>query len=341
MIRKNVVIAGAAALAVSLCGISATHAEGPKLKTIRSIALTVENDYFAGTDRNYTQGLRLSLTSLPVLDSEMDGVARFVSKKLLRAKPGEELRKEIAIGQSIFTPEDRLATEPLPDQHPYAGWLYLEASAFLLRPERAIFDTLTVQAGIVGPAAGGEWVQNNFHSLIGDDELLGWDNQLENEPGIAISFNRKHRILLVGDDSGGLNLDFIPSYGATVGNIRTQANIGGLFRLGWGLRETFGPPRVRPALGGTAVFESDAKFSGYLFLGTEGRAVAQNIFLDGNTWRESLSVDKKPLVADFQLGLVFQYEDWLLSWSMVARTEEFKTQTERQRFGAISIVRRF
>ena len=49
-------------------------------------------------------------------------------------------------------------------------------------------DTLQVDLGVIGPAAGGEFVQNNFHRLIGVARANGWANQLHNEPTIGSGF---------------------------------------------------------------------------------------------------------------------------------------------------------
>ena len=80
----------------------------------------------------------------------------------------------------------------------------------------------------------------------------------------------------------------------------------------------------------------------YLFGGVQGRAVAQNIFLDGNTFQNSASVDKKVLVADFTVGASVFYMDWAkLDFTFTERTKEFKTQQSMDRFGAASLSVRF
>lgn len=307
-----------------------------------SIGFVVENDVFADTDHNYTNGVRLVFTSPFVEDGDAYGWDRFVADRMLGRGSGDFYRREFAIGQSIFTPDDGEATEPLPGQHPYAGWFYGEVSAQVLRPARRMLDTATLQIGIVGPSAGGEFVQNNFHELIDVGEFKGWDNQLKDEPGFVLSFDRKHSLPIESFGSNGrFGADFIPSYGFSVGNVLTQANIGAVLRLGYDLDRTFGPSRIRPALGGSTFFSTRSPLSGFVFVGVEGRAVAQNIFLDGNTWQDSLSVDKRPFVGDLQGGFVLQYSNWQLAWTMVARTKEFETQRGQQRFGAVSLTRRF
>ena len=75
----------------------------------------------------------------------------------------------------------------------------------------------------------------------------------------------------------------------------------------------------------------------YLFGGLEGRAVARNIFLDGNTWEASPSVSKKTFVADFQAGAVLTYDQMRVSYTHVWRTKEFETQRHGEQFGAISV----
>ena len=65
---------------------------------------------------------------------------------------------------------------------------------------RAIFgiefdtlDSVELNFGVVGPYALGEEVQNNYHDLIGVARSNGWDNQLNNELGFMMIFERKWR----------------------------------------------------------------------------------------------------------------------------------------------------
>ena len=295
-----------------------------------------ENDYFANTDRNYTNGVRLSYISG---FKTPNGVSRFVSRRLLGADDDAGIRRGFAIGHSIFTPQDISATAPLPDQHPYAGWLYGEYSVVV--EQRDIIDQFSLQVGVVGPAAGGEFVQNNWHELIGAQNVNGWDNQIGNEPGIVLSYERKMRALK-SIDRNGLSADVTPSYGVSFGNIYTHARAGLTFRLGSDLRNDYGPPRIRPSLAGGGYFSPRDRFSWYVFAGAEGRAVAHNIFLEGSLFREGdPSVDKHVLTGDFQAGLVMQVRRIQVAYTYVYRTEEFATQDGAQQFGAVSISGKF
>ncbi len=221
----------------------------------------------------------------------------------------------------------------MPSAHdrPYGGWLYVGAS-LLQETKLGTFSQLEnveIDAGAVGPVALGKQVQNNFHQFINDAAAKGWASQIQNEPGILVSYERLWRLPLIGDGYDGV--DIVPQAGATAGNVFTYGEIGALVRIGHNLHADYGPARIRPALSGTDYFDS-SQFQGnwgyYFFAGAQGRAVAQDIFLDGNTFRQSPHVDKKPLVADLQAGfsVIWPYNYVRTDFSVVRRTEEFYGQ---------------
>ncbi len=78
------------------------------------------------------------------------------------------------------------------------------------------------------------------------------------------------------------------------------------------------------------------KSSLHLFASFDGRAVARDIFLDGNTFRNSHSVDKKYFVGDMSVGMGLIYHRWKISVARVWRSEEFDGQDEPHQFGSIS-----
>ena len=129
--------------------------------------------------------------------------------------------------------------------------------------------------------------------------------------------------------------------GFSLGNVLTEASAGLTLRVGSNLGGDYGPPRIRPSLAGAGFFAPAGTFSAYLFAGVQGRAVARNIFLDGNSFEDSPSVDKKHFVADFQAGVVMQFNDIQLAYTFVTRTKEFETQDDRQTFGALSVSFKF
>ena len=185
-------------------------------------------------------------------------------------------RYEILFGQSVFTPKDTAREDPDPDDRPYAGWLY-GGVGLIQDTDRRRLDHLELLAGVIGPDAFGEEAQNDYHQFIGVDKSRGWDEQLHNEPGVMLSYERKWRFLQpIG---GGFAVDAIPELGITVGNVMDYVQAGGMLRFGKNLEADYGPQRIRPALSGTPYFNSDyldGPFGFYFFVGTQGRAVARN-----------------------------------------------------------------
>ena len=67
----------------------------------------------------------------------------------------------------------------------------------------------------------------------------------------------------------------------------------------------------------------------------------RNIFLDGNSFKNSPSVDKKPLVHDANAGISLTFGKTQLAYTLNWRSKEFDGQDEESLFGALSIARRF
>jgi hypothetical protein len=293
------------------------------------VTILEENDsLFFNSDKHYTQGLRLSNLS-PNLqpESAWTDVLNFIGRTTPIFQEGGDRRIALFLGQSIFTPKNLAAIPPDPRDRPYAGWLYVGAS-LLQDTEHRTLENLELDAGLVGPGSLAKQVQNDFHQFIGIAQAKGWSSQLQNEPGVMLSYERLWRVPLAGDPNNGI--DIVPQLGATAGNIMTYGEAGALLRLGKGLQADYGPVRIRPAFSGTDYFNAtalDGDYGFYFFVGAQGRAVGHNIFLDGNTFRNSPNVPKKNLVADLQAGFSFFWSaSFRLDLSVVRRTQEFRGQ---------------
>jgi hypothetical protein len=275
----------------------------------------LENDEVAGTDRHYTNGMEFTWLSAPM-------------------QSHSNWRYGLALGQQIYTPNDTDTPLPLPGERPYAGWLYAGFSLVMDRGDE--LDTWVLNLGVVGPSAQGEWLQREVHRRIGSHQSYGWDNQLADEIGGQLIYDHRWRALWQ-TKRGGLGADVTPHVGLSLGNVATYANAGFTLRLGNDLRDDYGVPHIRPSLPGTGYFEPNDAFGWYLFAGVDGRAVARNIFLDGNTGRESLSVDKAVFVADLQAGVAVSFSRVRLAYTYVYRTREYRGQPAPDRFGSVSI----
>lgn len=302
------------------------------------LTLTIENDSLgAGTDRNYTSGIRLSWFDTSAI---APALARELDPFLPMMDINETTSVHYSIGQNLYAPRNLNLPVPDPNDRPYAAFLYGSMGLISITDNR--MDYLEGTLGIIGPAALGEQSQKLIHTFTNSDDPQGWDYQLETEPGLMLSWQRLWPEAYTAD-MGSVHFRTSPYVGTTVGNVYTYANTGLLFQLVPQAFKWQGMPlRVRPAMPGSGYFSvPEGEFSWSLFAGLEGRAVARNIFLDGNTFRDSPSVDKKYAVGDANVGVAFTYGRTQLSYTLNWRSEEFHGQEKPDLFGAVSLGYRF
>ena len=255
--------------------------------------------------------------------------------------PGEEARISLGLGQNMYTPSNiDIANPPLSD-HPYGAYLYGTVGLIAkTRDQSGVtdrLDQLQIQFGMIGPSALGKQAQTfSIHSAWGIHKPKGWGAQLRDEPGLVINYERSWRYSF--PLMWGFEMQADPHVGAALGNVYDYVNVGAMARLGFDLPDDFGPVRVDPGLPGSSYFETKGNaFGGYLFAGIDGRAIARNIFLDGNSWAASRSVAKNIFVGDLQYGAAITLYSWRLTYTHVFRTREFKTQIGPDQFGALSL----
>ncbi|WP_225919579.1 lipid A deacylase LpxR family protein [Actomonas aquatica] len=321
----------------------------------------IENDYFGGTDQNYTNGFKLSWLSADLSEWDRSGWQQtFIEALPFINKAGTQKNIGVGFGQHIYTPEDISRPNPDPLDRPYAGWAYFEFS-FLAKTDR-VADNITVQLGMVGPHSYADDIQTFYHELIDDELPMGWDYQIGDELGVNLAWERKWRFYArtvtaadrwgfrsnpfstkADQDRARWGFDAIPHIGAVVGNVKTYANAGLTVRAGYNLPSDFGVALMRPAgLAASPVDDLDPRVRGagwsfFAFGGVDGRAVARDIFLDGNTFKDSRSVDKKNFVADFTYGFGIVRNSFQLTFTRVVRTKEYETQVgSNSDFGSVT-----
>ena len=302
------------------------------------VTLTVENDMFGGgTDQHYTNGVQLTYFRVGQTPPRMAG---FLEKTLPFFDVNQTTSSHYSIGQTLFTPDDITVAQPQPNDRPSAGFLY--GSAGFSTVEKNWIDDVEVVAGIVGPWAFGEETQKTVHRWVDAPKPQGWSSQLENEPVIMLNAQRRWP-MAAHARVGEVVLRAAPHVAASVGNLYTYAGVGGTVQL---LPEEFqwqsAPSRIRPAIPGNGLFSGPPDKLGWmLFAGVEGRAMLHNIFLDGNTFADSASVNKHTFVGDANLGAALMWNQFRASYTLTARTPEFSSQQENDLYGVFSFGIRF
>ena len=314
----------------------ADTSESWSLKDLRARDLTAywDNDgtlpkVGADSDRFYTNGAGFELS----LDLNLP---KGLQEKLAPPSSWNDPRfgAGIAIKQLIFTGETIIDPNPPLDDHPYAGYLYFAFS--FQRADETKHDHFELDLGVVGERAQGEMIQKWIHNTFPDqDDPQGWGNQLANELAINFDFERTWKTRK--GEIFGAEFEMLPAIGFELGNVSVKAKGRVTLRVGMNLPEDFGPASFLGhkdhTVGATDWGKGDFSFYAYATLGVD--AVARDIFLDGNTFASSRSVDSKPLVAQTTVGLMARYKSFYAGWSQSYQTEQYETQPGGQAWGTI------
>lgn len=334
--RRAAVMVGAMLSAVLLGGVARAMTPPPVY------ALTEEDDgIFTHQDRHYTQGLMLTRTASPTAGGFWEGLSNDLAQAAgwLGAGPVTGQRYQFPIiGQSIFTPTNIAATVPNPHDRPYAAWLYVGAG-LMQRSESGRIDHFQLLVGVVGPSAMGEQIQNGYHGIVGYGTANGWNHQLHDEPGLVATYRTTWDEPLYR--SRDFEIDALPQLGVTVGNLWTYGEGGLILRLGQELAAGGTPQTVTPGLSGPGWFNPsrmDGPFGWMLYGGVQTRAVWRDLFLEGNSYRNSPGVEKRNFVTDEDVGISLLFRFGLrVDISYIKRSREFSGQVNDDRIGSITL----
>ena len=270
--------------------------------------ITLENDLYHDTDRAYTHGTRV----FDLIDYAPSWATNFW--------PDKDVKFGWGFAQYMYTPSDISIAELIEDDRPYGGWLYIE---FLLMARDDMFmDVVGIDIGVTGEEAGSDKTQELVHKYTDSVTPRGWDNQIGTEIGVDLLYQKKYRWRYENV------FDVVSQSGGSLGNIYTYVNAGTMVRFGYNIPDNFGALRMEPAARNT----SDGF---YLFGGAEERYVLRNIFLDGNTFKDSHSVDKEEFVHDLYYGVGISLGNFEIVFSDTYRSKEFKGQDKGNAFSTL------
>jgi len=331
-----------AAAAALFAASSAGAADPPLVECDKATAcefqLYIENDSAGGgTDRYYTNGIKFGggVNANRLIERLFQEPAEKVLRRF-SDNPGD-VHVGLFLGQNMYTPKRITVSAPQPFDRPWAAWLYVGGVAQSVSGNR--LQTVEFDLGMIGPAALGRDVQTAWHEFVGADRPQGWHNQLRNEPGLLLAYLEKWRF---GDAD---SVEVVPHFGASVGNVMTLARAGGIVRAGRNM-SGFGPDTIEP--GGAMLqrvrlkdpHSQDDRREWYVFAGADMRSVAYNVFLDGNMFRSSPSVDRRDFVYDLKAGFSVRIPPARLSLTQIWRSEEFTTPLGgggNQRFQSLNL----
>jgi hypothetical protein len=309
--QAGVVVAGWIAL------LNATPALGQTdFRRTTSLRFFQENDDLPpdiGTDKNYTEAWRLGIEK-----NYRIWPLRWLGRRhecadqpAVAADPDSAcVATGFFFGQQFYTPDDITVEALIPNDRPYAGWLYGGLIYRELTGNGAAITELTF--GVTGRPSLSEPVQKRWHKIVNADDPRGWDNQLSSRAGVILSHER--RVALDADESASNWLEVVPYFGFSAGNIVTWAYSGTQLKVGWNISRDWTQHGIRPRIGRDRQLIVPKDLELYLIVDTEARVIGYNYFLDAAK-RHSLARHK--LVADGGIGLGFRYKRFSASYRTV------------------------
>lgn len=298
---------------------------------LKNISFQTENDADIRDDGDYTYGGSVGVlfyrgdinsTKLSIPFSDYKNSQNYIS---------------FNIAHKMFTPQDFESSDIIEDDRPYAGYFYLQSA--LHQSKNRYLQSLIFQVGMIGPSVKMEETQKLIHSLIGSDEPQGWKYQLKDELILQINYSLKKYIDLERVSTQNYSSSIIPEFGVELGNASTKVYTSALFRWGKNTPKDYGAFTIDNTNYSKIPLKEreikEKKYRYYINIGLKVNLIARDIFLDGNSFKESSSVDKNTLTANFIYGFSFAYKRLSIDYIRQHSTKEFKTQERAYSYGSL------
>lgn len=318
-------------------------------KIIDAFKVTMENDFLAGTDTYYTNGLRVELS---FNNPEFE--------KFFKKLGFDHTDFFFLCGQNIYNTSNNDVGNKRPNEPPNAGVLYCggAVNSYKMDKNKArvkSMQRIEAQVGTVGRGSFAEQVQNGFHRLIGDKEV-NWDFQAADRFYFNINFQKYRKIGegdLYGDSRPEYNI--IINGGGNAGTFTNFVNAGVVFnyRLLGSLIDMYVGNKMTPSLAEELAMMSpenrlkrilcDSHWSLNLYFGSEAKLVINNYRIDGNSDYFTSTV---PFLVDLKAGVVVRYRRVYFDLGIVRRSSEWNNTNGHRdgpphTYGMITIMVRY
>jgi lipid A 3-O-deacylase len=299
---------------------SAQDSSSPRV----SAQLEVDNDLLAlrgrgpPPDYDYTHGTRITITrpNAPEWLGRALGTASRCSDAAIERGC---LLSGLAVGQEIYTPRHN-TRDPVAGDRPHAAWLY--GGIQLQRPAGTTLQALELRAGITGPPALGEQVQNGVHRLLHNHLEAGWEHQLPTRVGVTADYDAT---ALLGNSLRAPSRFVAANVGATLGNLRREIRVGGSAYYG------FGPMRV--PIANAPLIARPGRF--YLLASYQQSLVLYDAFVEG--YDDTQGAVRLPFVGEASAGAGWRFNHFAVEYRYISRGREYRAEPGRHAYGALAL----
>ena len=300
-------------------------------------AFTVDNDIFVGNDSGYSNGFYYSWIS-PVMGNERREAPILVTPLLWSLDDQVQRASVISstIGQTLNTPEDITIEDPAEDELPYSGLLFFNQTFLSIKKGHA--DKLSTTVGLVGPSSGAEASQKLVHSITGSDKPKGWDTQLKDE--LVFDFRRGR--VWRSWHSDNERFDLLLDSEASLGTLISAISVGATFRYGRVLSHSYASHLFDRSRTSNPV-AIDRGW--YFYAAIQASYIFNQIFTDGNTFRDSRSIDVDPESIGVGIGYAYSWDDLSVTFAIndfsIERGSSEEQLEDLTRYGTLTVAWRY
>lgn len=196
----------------------------------QSLSFYLENDFIGGYDKHYTNGFAIAYVNntnkedVKITDNKLYDFLYIIPTFSGDTKYNNS---GLVFSHLTFTPHDIHKKEKITNDLPYAGVATFDF--FVQKWNEKTLHQYMLTLGLVGPNTYAEEIQKEIHSVFGNNEPKGWDNQLKNDfiYNIAYTLAKKP----YEKDINNKKIDITNSYKIDLGNYYRAIQVGSKIRL--------------------------------------------------------------------------------------------------------------
>ncbi|WP_255554515.1 lipid A deacylase LpxR family protein [Moritella sp. 24] len=280
----------------------------------------MHNDAISDEDGNYTNAVFINYTSeAPALNNPF--------WQTLTAFDPNPLRYAVnyQFGQQMWTPSDISIATPQPDERPYAGLLFGEAS--VLGYSKVSSYRLSLLVGAVGEQSKAGDTQTLLHELIGATTPEGWDNQIEDDIVYQVTAEADQLIarpaMLIGES------DLSIYQRVAAGNYQSEVAFGSTVRWGVDLGANYNNLSLHPyRLQGMLLAPNSSGIM--LYATAEIRYRFNDITIEGDTPETVPDITLNNVQATAAAGLLAYYQNVGIKFSVVAMSPDYEEDSHEE-----------
>jgi hypothetical protein len=227
------------------------------------------------------------------------------------------------LGQQIFTPLKRTTRTPADIDRPYAGYTYIQYTRSWFNNEKSVLQ-VNGTLGIIGPASGGEALQNTYHRWLQYAPFLGWRYQISNQLVLNTGALYAHNILAT-------NKFKWMGWGATqLGTAFINASLGS--KMLYGL---FNSNQSSQLWNAAVEKKGMPNKEFYIYWNPKITAQGYNATISGGSKTaadSAVTLNPKTLVFQNTIGLAYSEGRWAAQIELVHQSRETTIQLNRHRY---------